>query len=143
MFLSSARAADLNGSNCVPCGVNMSVTWTNDLELKFLEYFQAEPVLWNINLKDYKNKLKNHDAWCRISELMGIPIDDLKNKKTSLFASYRGYKNKVKKSENSGAGVDDVYKPIWFAYEIIDSFFGDTTKCKKTINTVSSNFYYL
>lgn len=74
---------------------------------------------------------------------MGVPIEDLRNKKTSLFASYRGYKNKVKKSENSGAGVDDVYKPIWFAYEIIDSFFGDTTTCKKTINTVSSNFYYL
>lgn len=66
---------------CVPRSVNMSVTWTNELELKFLEYFQAEPVLWNTNLKDYKT----HDAWCRLSELMGVPIDVLKNNKNFVI----------------------------------------------------------
>lgn len=33
--------------------------------------------------------------------------------------SYTNYnKNKVKKAVKSGAEADDVYKPIWFAYEI-------------------------
>ena len=64
----------------------MSVTWSNELEMKFLEYFEAEPVLWTINLKDCKNKLKNHDAWNRLSALMELPIADLKSKKMSLYA---------------------------------------------------------
>ncbi|KAF9406032.1 hypothetical protein HW555_005080 [Spodoptera exigua] len=112
-----------------------SFNWTNELEKSFLEQIQMEPVLWNKSLKDYKNKLKNHDAWKRISTIMEIPVDELKTKKTNLFSSYRNYKSKIKKSEKSGAGADDVYKPIWFGYNIIDSMIGDTTINKTTINT--------
>lgn len=118
-----------------------SFNWTNELEKSFLEQIQMEPVLWNKSLKDYKNKLKNHDAWKRISTIMEIPVDELKTKKTNLFSSYRNYKSKIKKSEKSGAGADDVYKPIWFGYNIIDSMIGDTTINKTTINTVSILYF--
>nr|XP_021187175.2 uncharacterized protein LOC110373991 [Helicoverpa armigera]XP_049692901.1 uncharacterized protein LOC110373513 [Helicoverpa armigera]XP_049695498.1 uncharacterized protein LOC126054322 [Helicoverpa armigera]XP_049701618.1 uncharacterized protein LOC126055626 [Helicoverpa armigera]XP_049701770.1 uncharacterized protein LOC126055649 [Helicoverpa armigera]XP_049704633.1 uncharacterized protein LOC126056258 [Helicoverpa armigera]XP_049705200.1 uncharacterized protein LOC126056410 [Helicoverpa len=113
----------------------MSNVWSNELELTFIECFRAEPVLWDINLKDYKNKLKTHDAWMRISTVMEIPIDELKKKKDSLMSSYRSYKGKVKKSVQSGAGADEIYQPIWFAYEAMDAFLGDTLKCKKSMNT--------
>ncbi|KAI5635319.1 BRO1-like domain-containing protein [Phthorimaea operculella] len=36
----------------------MSVTWTNELELQFIEIYQAEPILWDPNQKEHKNKLK-------------------------------------------------------------------------------------
>nr|CAH7768302.1 unnamed protein product [Callosobruchus chinensis] len=74
----------------------MSVTWTNELELKFLEYFLAEPVLWNTNFKDYKNKLKNHDAWNRLSALMEVPIDELKNKKLRYLQATEGIQIKLR-----------------------------------------------
>ncbi|CAH2208699.1 jg26511 [Pararge aegeria aegeria] len=113
----------------------MSIVWSNELELSFIECLRAEPVLWDINLKDYKNKLKSHDAWMRISTVMEIPIADLKKKKDSLMSSYRSYKGKVKKSVQSGAGADEIYQPIWFAYEAMDAFLGDNLKCKKSMNT--------
>lgn len=108
------------------------------MELQFLEYYQAEPILWDPKQKDHKNKLKIHDAWMRLSEIMEISVPDLKKKRDSLLSSYRSYKTKVKRSLSSGAGVDDVYKPVWFAYELMDSFLSDTTKCIKSLNTVSN-----
>lgn len=80
------------------CGiffVKMNVNWINELEMTFLDCFQAEPVLCNTNLIGYKTKFKQHDVWIRISTILEIPIEDSKNKKNSLFASYRGCKNKV------------------------------------------------
>lgn len=116
----------------------MSTKWNNELELTFIDCFRAEPILWDTSMKDYRNKFKSHDAWMRISTVMEIPADELRKKKDSLMSSYRSYKNKVKKSIQSGAGADDIYQPIWFAYEALDNFLSDTLKCKKTINTVSA-----
>lgn len=48
------------------------------MELQFLEYYQAEPILLDPKQKDHKNKLKNHDAWMRISVIMEISVPDLK-----------------------------------------------------------------
>lgn len=121
--------------------IKMSVTWTNEIELIFLENYQAEPILWDPKHLHHKNKLKTHDAWTRISGIMEIPVPDLKRKRDSLLSSYRSYKTKVKKSLSSGAGADDVYKPVWFAYELMDAFLSDTTKCNKTINTVSNTLF--
>ncbi|XP_041978620.1 uncharacterized protein LOC121732732 [Aricia agestis] len=72
----------------------------------------------------------------RISTIMEIPINELKKKKDSLMSSYRSYKGKVKKSAQSGAGVDDIYQPIWFAYDAMNDFLGDSLTAKKTINTI-------
>jgi hypothetical protein len=115
----------------------MSIEWSNDRELMFLECYQGEPVLWQAQHADHKKKNKIHDAWMRISVIMGIPVPDLKRKKDSLMSSYRTYRKKVKDATHSGASSDEVYKPIWFAYETMNSFLGDEVTCNKTINTVS------
>ncbi|XP_063634257.1 uncharacterized protein LOC134804880 [Cydia splendana] len=112
-----------------------NVHWTNQIELLFIQLYQAEPILWDVSLSDYKNKLRTYDAWCRISDILEIPVEKLQQKRNSLLSSYRAYKLKVKKSIKSGAGADEVYKPCWFAYEVIDSFLGDKDTPKKTITT--------
>ncbi|CAH1999561.1 unnamed protein product [Acanthoscelides obtectus] len=111
--------------------------WDNDIELKFIEFFQAEPILWDTKHRNYKNKNLNHDAWGRIAQLMDLPIPDLKKKKESLFASYRKYRKMVKDSHQSGAGENELYKPVWFAYEALDGFLSDGLTPKITINTQS------
>lgn len=118
-------------------GAKMSIEWSNDRELVFLECYQAEPVLWQAQHEGHKNKNKIHDAWMRISAIMDIPVPDLKKKRDSLMSSYRTYRKKVKDSIHSGASADDIYKPIWFAYDTMDSFLGEGAACNKTINTVS------
>lgn len=112
--------------------------WNNDLELKFIEHFQAEPILWDTKHRNYKDKSLNHDAWNRLGELMDKPVSELKKKKESLFASYRKYRKMVKDSSRSGAGENEIYKPIWFAYDALDSFLSDGLTPRTIINTQSS-----
>ncbi|VVC86978.1 unnamed protein product [Leptidea sinapis] len=107
----------------------------NERELEFLECFQREPVLWNSKDTKHKDKQYVHDAWMRISEHMGIPVVDLKRKRDSLMATYRGHKRKIVASTLSGAGAETVYKPIWFAFDLMDSFLNDIVQCRKTMNT--------
>ncbi|XP_063387072.1 uncharacterized protein LOC134680010 [Cydia fagiglandana] len=112
-----------------------NIQWNNQIELLFIQLYQAEPILWDVSLRDYKNKLRTYDAWSRISDILEIPVDKLQQKRNSLLSSYRAYKLKVKKSIKSGAGADEIYKPSWFAYEVLDSFLRDKDTPKKTITT--------
>ncbi|XP_077297348.1 uncharacterized protein LOC143919042 [Arctopsyche grandis] len=117
----------------------MSVSWSRNRELSLLECFQAEPILWQYTHKDHKNKNMVHDAWMRVSEILCIPSAECKKKKESLMSSYRSYKKKVKDSIHNSAGSSEVYKPIWFAYDVMDSFLGEGGKCKETINYEESS----
>ncbi|KAL1488450.1 hypothetical protein ABEB36_014921 [Hypothenemus hampei] len=113
-------------------------TWNNDLELQFLEHYQGEPVLWDAKHRYHKDKNKNNDAWFRISSSMGIDVAGLKKKRDSLLSSFRKYRKIVKDSVHSGAGAGEIYKPVWFAFELMNSFLGEGLTCKSTINTISN-----
>nr|XP_022911147.1 uncharacterized protein LOC111422150 [Onthophagus taurus] len=75
-----------------------------------------------------------YDAWHRIEVEIGKPIKELKAKKDSLMATYGGYCRKVAASMKSGPS-GDVYKPIWFAFELMDQFLGSIYNCGGTTNT--------
>lgn len=59
--------------------------WNNELEMAFIENFQAEPILWDVKHRSYKDKSLNHDAWNRIQEKMNIPIPEFKKKERISF----------------------------------------------------------
>lgn len=105
--------------------------WSNEREIEFLEIYQTEPTIWNPKDLNHKNKQFIHDAWIRISNQMDIPVEDFKKKRDSLKPTYRGHKRKIKASIHSGASADSVYKPIWFAFECMDSFLKETVIGKK------------
>lgn len=96
-----------------------------------------EPIIWNPKNPYHKDKNKVNDAWDRISKELNIrvPMQELKTKKISLMATFRRHLRKKKASIKSGAGVNDIYKPIWFLYELMESFLGDVNECLPTINT--------
>lgn len=70
--------------------------WTNELTFKFLELYQNEPVIWNPKLNHHKDKKKINDAWSRISRELECSITELKKKKDSLMATFRGHLRKKK-----------------------------------------------
>lgn len=76
-----------------------------------------------------------HDAWVRISNEMEIPIPELKKKKEALMATFRQHLKKRKASISSGCGEEDVYKPIWIFYNVMESFLGDVYECSSKMNT--------
>jgi len=117
--------------------------WSNENVLNFLELYQMEPCIWSPRHKDHKDKKKINDAWVRISQTFGMDILKLKTKRDGLMATYRGLLRKKKASIRSGAGADDIYKPIWFAYEMMDNFLRPVYEVEMTVNTetpVSANF---
>ncbi|KAL4126795.1 hypothetical protein QTP88_011004 [Uroleucon formosanum] len=65
----------------------------------------------------------------------GMSSNQIKEKKDSLMATLRGHLRKKKASIRSGAGVNDIYKPIWFVYEYMESFISPVYECQSTINT--------
>ncbi|CAH2091950.1 unnamed protein product [Euphydryas editha] len=98
--------------------------WSQEKVLEFLELFQTEPCLWNPQLKGYKNRGTQNDAWYRIKENLQFPttIEDLKKKKESLMGYYRFHLHKLKKSLKSGGGGNEIYNTTWFAFDLMDSF---------------------
>lgn len=68
--------------------------WTNELSVKFMEYYQSQPILWDPKLRGHKDKAKTNDAWTTISKELNIPIEELKNKKNSIMATFRGHLRK-------------------------------------------------
>jgi hypothetical protein len=124
----------------------MQGDWNNATTIKFLELYEAESAIWDAKDKNHKLKHKVHDAWKRISLHMNIPIEELKTKKKSLMATFRPLLKKKKASIRSGAGTDDVFQPIWFAYDIMERFLGTIFEVVETINTedeVSKSIFIL
>lgn len=113
----------------------MQADWSNEKTLKFLELYEGERVIWDTKDKNHKLKHKVHDAWKRISFDVSIPIEELKAKKKSLMATFRPLLKKKKASIRSGADADDVFQPIWFAYDVMERFLGTNYDVEETINT--------
>ncbi|KAG8264814.1 hypothetical protein J6590_004839 [Homalodisca vitripennis] len=111
--------------------------WPNELVLDFLQYYENEPVIWNPSHPNHKNRNEIYDAWKRIESKMGnkFSVTELKKKKDSLMASFRTCLKKVKESCKSGAGSDDIYKPNWFAYEIMERFLKDKNLPRETLSS--------
>lgn len=119
---------------------------SNEKILEFLEYYKQYPEIWDSTNVNHKNRNKVADAWHEIKNQLGlldVSIDMLKKKKESLMSTYRALKKKVLLSKKSGAGSDEIFKPNWFAYDVMDSFLCNTGKIRQTLNTeVSENIFY-
>ncbi|KAJ8707485.1 hypothetical protein PYW08_010737 [Mythimna loreyi] len=61
----------------------------------------------------------------------------MKKKKESLMGYYRTHLNKMKKSLQSGAGKDEVYKTNWFAFETMDNFLREVYDGNRTLRPES------
>ncbi|KAK9893035.1 hypothetical protein WA026_023335 [Henosepilachna vigintioctopunctata] len=109
--------------------------WSEDITLCFLEAYQNEPCIWNSKDINHKNRQKVNDAWTRIGVILNKNVKELKIKKEILMATFRRHFKKKQDSIRSGAGADDIYKPIWFAYDLMESFLGPVYTSTNNINT--------
>lgn len=98
--------------------------WSNEIVLEFLQLYELEPSIWNPKHPNYKIRDIVHDAWNRISKNLNsnFPIVELKKKKKNLMATYRKLLTKVRMRRKTRLGADKVYKPKWFAYELMAKF---------------------
>lgn len=96
------------------------VEWSNDEVIQFLECYEGEPVIWDPQNENHKDKRKKVEAWDRLSELLNVSVKDLKTKKDILMITFR--RHLKKKLDSIRAGCGDIYEPVWFAYPTMERF---------------------
>lgn len=79
--------------------------------------------------------LQVNDAWVRIADAMGVPVAEVKKKKETLLSAFRLNHKKVIASRKSGAGEDEIFKPVWIYYDALAAFMSDVYECKSILTT--------
>ncbi|XP_060844662.1 uncharacterized protein LOC132924394 isoform X2 [Rhopalosiphum padi] len=92
--------------------------------LEFIGLYHTFPELWKVKSEAYKNRIKKDAAYEKLVDKMKeidpkANRDIVRAKINSLRTSYRRELKKVKSSQKSGAGADDIYEPsLWYFNEI-------------------------
>lgn len=89
---------------------------------EFITCYEMHRCLWDISMPEYICKEKKNVAYkellgCMLKYKKNGTIVDVKRKINTIRSSYRRELKKIKSSECSGAGVENVYQPKvwWFA----------------------------
>lgn len=98
----------------------MSIILSRKSLLEFLEVWQNEPCLWQVDSEDFHNKDKRSIAYEKLinklkEEVNDATLEHVKRKISSLKTAYRRETKKIQDSKRSGVGVEDIYVPkIWY-----------------------------
>lgn len=82
----------------------LKMDWDRENCLKLIDTYEQNPMLWNPKHGLYYNKIKKHDAWINIDEIMQCDGGEAKKKMESMLASFRREKSKGKKTIGTGKG---------------------------------------
>ncbi|XP_050510605.1 uncharacterized protein LOC126887240 [Diabrotica virgifera virgifera] len=98
--------------------------WSKQEIIEFLKLYERESIIWDPYNVLNKNRSEVHYAWKRIQDELPFKksLEDLKRKKDSLMGTFRKLVAKVKASEGDGYDSDEVFKPQWFAFDIMAKF---------------------
>ncbi|XP_069685900.1 uncharacterized protein [Periplaneta americana] len=105
--------------------------WTKDSTLELLNALMERPCLWDVSVKEYRDKTKKADCFRELELLFNCSRVNIEKKISSLRSQYSRELQKIKTSRKSGGTVDDVYTSKWFAFEAM-SFMRGGNNPKKT-----------
>ena len=78
--------------------------WNNEKVLDLIECYKNKAILWSPKHPKYYNKFAKSDAWEELATEMKTTSDECRKKITSISASFRREKAKIKKSQRTGSG---------------------------------------
>lgn len=78
--------------------------WPEETSLILVEIYKSFKNLWDPKDKDYFKKDKKVDSWNDVASAVGKSSEACKKKISTLLATYRKEKNKVKASMGTGKG---------------------------------------
>uniref|UniRef100_A0A182WAZ5 MADF domain-containing protein n=1 Tax=Anopheles minimus TaxID=112268 RepID=A0A182WAZ5_9DIPT len=108
----------------------------NEETLIFIDHIFRRRSLWDRKSSHYKNVIIKADMWNEIAAEMGYPVQNMKDRWSSLQATYRKYRSNYNRSFLTGSGAEEIAQPTWFAYSNM-RFLDATTECGVTLNTMS------
>ncbi|CAK1597851.1 unnamed protein product [Parnassius mnemosyne] len=91
---------------------------------EFIELYRNEPCLWQNKSKEYHDRERKSAAYKvlleKIKEIDSTAtIDTVKNKINTLRCTFKKEVLKVKSSQRSGSGKDDIYIPKLWYYDLL------------------------
>ncbi|KAK9696790.1 Alcohol dehydrogenase transcription factor Myb/SANT-like [Popillia japonica] len=112
-----------------------SMEWNEESTLLLIETYRNYEILWDTKHPLYYNKIRKNDAWEEVAKQLGTTDEACKKKMTSVLAALRREKSKIKKSEGTGKGRDDIYESSWFAFKSL-IFLWDKHNVRNTQSTI-------
>ncbi|XP_049875617.1 uncharacterized protein LOC126373540 [Pectinophora gossypiella] len=80
--------------------------WTRDLSVRLIQEYEKRPELWQPTHDLYRVQTLKYESWRELAGMFECDVADLRKKLTSLFASHRREKQKVRRGRRS----------TWFLY---------------------------
>lgn len=105
----------------------------------FLETYQRHECLWNVKHGDYHNKSRRNTAVLSMLKDLNLPgatVEDVHKKIKTVRSTYKTELNKIRNSERSGAGTDDVYKPQLAWFRLADAFLRNVSLPRKSCSNL-------
>lgn len=124
------------------------LSFSDNQIMLLIELYRENECLWNVKSPEYKNNVKRKGAIANISEKMGFTEEIIKKKIASIRSTYLLEKKKIKDSQHTGTGTDDVYHSTlpWFQHM---TFLNDVIIARKTLDNLESQqtqvscFYFI
>lgn len=108
--------------------------------IEFIEMYRQFPCLWRIKSLEYRDRDKKNKAYeVLLKKYKEIDINatrqTIKNKIDSLRGAFRKELKKVKDSQRSGSGTDDIYNPHLWYFQYL-SFLTDQETARTSISSM-------
>lgn len=103
--------------------------------LECIEVYKNLPALWNVKSKDYSNRQKKNEQYEQLlrkyrEKYPEADKSQLVKKFNSLRTNFRKELKRIKDSEKSGAGTDDIAEPTLWYFDEMSFLEGLEVPCK-------------
>ena len=111
----------------------MALEWRlADISL-LISLYKEYPVLWNVKLKEYKDRNAKELAYGKIQKVFenhteNITLEQIKKKIHTLRSQYKREIKLVRESKKSGMGADDVYNAKLWCFSQLDFLADDNLR---------------
>lgn len=111
--------------------------------IDFIESYKLFPCLWRVKSVEYRDRNKKNEAYAvllkKYKEIdKNATTQTVKNKIDSLRGAFRKEIKKIKESQRSGAGTDDIYQPnLWYFQYLI--FLSDQETPRESVSSIDNN----
>lgn len=104
-----------------------NIKWKSEDTLQLITLIEENECLWNVELVEFRDRVKREKAVCNIAGILKVPAEEVKKKIHSLRTQYTNERSKMKKFK-SGDGTTDSYITKWEFYNVLQFMFQHSAK---------------
>jgi hypothetical protein len=122
----------------------MSFSWKDKHMQNFLEIYRNHECLWNKSEQYHKTNIREK-AYTTLHRELNLPqlsVNDIRAKIKTIRTRYSSELAKIRKSEKSGAGSNDLYVPRLFWFKQADSLLRDVCMPKDSSSNMQVSSFF-